>query len=423
LKSTLKNPWNIARVVVSWKPTQKQGSDMTKKRTRTARALPATAQPPALALEPRILDAFVARLARRGVVPIPRVAKLVYLALVSRFLDRPVCLLIKGPSSAGKSHIVSSALPFVRDAAYFTLTAMSERALAYSRESFVHRVLVIYEAAGLSGPMALYLTRSLVSEDRIDYHTVTQTSKGLQGMRIVKEGPTGLICTTTRVRLHHENETRMFSVTLSDSNRHTAAILEAQAASGREKVSLSDWHDLDDYMQAAEHRVAIPYAKTLARQIPPVSVRLRRDFPAVLSLIRAHALLHQAQRSRDRRGRVLADYRDYRQVRRLIERVLGEGVGKTVSNRVRNTVRAVPKNQDRHFDGQVTNGDVARKLGIDESGASRRVREAVSLGYLENLQTRPYGPARLVRGNPLPGEFRVLPTTKELKAAVEAGSK
>ena len=35
--------------------------------------------------------------------------------------------------------------------------------------------------------------------------------------------------------------------------------------------------------------------------MPPVAVRLRRDFGAVLGLIRAHALLHQATRGRDDR--------------------------------------------------------------------------------------------------------------------------
>ena len=36
---------------------------------------------------------------------------------------------------------------------------------------------------------------------------------------IEREGPTGLIVTTTALRLHPENETRMLSLTVTDTHR------------------------------------------------------------------------------------------------------------------------------------------------------------------------------------------------------------
>ena len=42
-----------------------------------------------------------------------------------------------------------------------------------------------------------------------------------------------------------------------------------------------------------------------------VAVRLRRDFSVVLSLIKAHAILHQATRERDADGRIVATLADY----------------------------------------------------------------------------------------------------------------
>ncbi len=40
--------------------------------------------------------------------------------------------------------------------------------------------------------------------------------------------------------------------------------------------------------------------------VPPIAVRLRRDFRQILNLIRAHALLCQAQRQRDDKGRIVS---------------------------------------------------------------------------------------------------------------------
>ena len=49
-----------------------------------------------LAQEPRILDRMADDLERAGLVGEKRAAKLIYLLLTSRFLDRPLCVVIKG---------------------------------------------------------------------------------------------------------------------------------------------------------------------------------------------------------------------------------------------------------------------------------------------------------------------------------------
>jgi len=122
-----------------------------------------------------ILDAFARDLTRTGFAGEERAAKLLYLVLTSRLLDRPVSVAVKGPSSAGKSYLVQQVLRFFPEHAYYALTAMSERALAYSQEPLVHRFLVIYEAEGLQGGIASYLLRSLLTEGRLRYVTVEGT--------------------------------------------------------------------------------------------------------------------------------------------------------------------------------------------------------------------------------------------------------
>ena len=62
--------------------------------------------------------------------------------------------------------------------------------------------------------------------------------------------------------------------------------------------------------------------------------------------------------------------------------------------------------------------DVAEKLGIDKSSASRRVNQAIKLGYLLNEETIKGKPMRLYAGEPLPEEVQVLPTVEEIAAKV-----
>ena len=49
-----------------------------------------------------------------------------------------------------------------------------------------------------------------------------------------------------------------------------------------------------------------------------------RDFGALLTLIRSHALLHQASRSRDQNGRVVATLDDYAVVHDLVADLLAD---------------------------------------------------------------------------------------------------
>src|SRR5690606_20285075 len=73
---------------------------------------PATVQPPELASCPDILGAFLVVVVGRGLVGEDRFAKCVYLALTSRVLGRPVSIVAKGPSSAGKSFVVQQVTEF-----------------------------------------------------------------------------------------------------------------------------------------------------------------------------------------------------------------------------------------------------------------------------------------------------------------------
>jgi hypothetical protein len=214
-----------------------------------------------------------------GVVGEEAAAQLLYLSVTSRLLDRPVSAAVKGPSSAGKSFLVEQVLKFFPENAYYSLSAMSEHALAYSSEPLKHRILVLYEAVSLQSEFASYLVRSLLSEGRVRYETVERTSDGLRPRLIEREGPTGLIVTTTATSLHPENETRLMSITLVDAPEQTRGIMRALASEDAEGgVDLGPWRAIQDWIAAGERRAAIPYAEELAQAIPPVAVRLRRDF-------------------------------------------------------------------------------------------------------------------------------------------------
>lgn len=183
---------------------------------------------------------------------------------------------------------------------------MSERALVYDEEPLAHRMLVIYEAAGAEAETASYLIRSLLSEGHVRYVTTEKTPTGLASRRIEREGPTGLVTTTTRTRLHGENETRLLSISVTNTVEQTKAVMLALASESARRGAFQQWHAFQEWLASGPADVTIPYAFALATLTEPLAVRLRRDFAAVLELIRAHALLHQANREHTPNGLVVA---------------------------------------------------------------------------------------------------------------------
>ena len=174
--------------------------------------------------------------------------------------------------------------------------------------------MVMFEATALrevaekrDGDMTAMIVRTLLSEGRVVYDITERADDGKMGTRrIVKKGPTNLIVTTTADNLHHENETRLLSLPVDESEEQTRAVMVRTAlrrsrAEPAEPPDLDPWHELFHWLKHhGEHRVYIPYAGYLAEQAAASVVRMRRDFGVLLGMIEAHAVLHQVNRKRDR---------------------------------------------------------------------------------------------------------------------------
>lgn len=180
-----------------------------------------------------ILAEFVSDLERCGLVGERKNAKLLYLAMTSRLLEKIVSVAVKGPSSAGESYLVKLVSDFFPESAFFRLTAFSERTLLYTEQDLANKHLILSEAAGLGGDFQEYLIRTLLSEGFLGYEFVEKTSEGLRPRRIRKEGPTGFITTIDHAR--QATRRKRDALPLSDRYRHPRADAADLQGIGREE--------------------------------------------------------------------------------------------------------------------------------------------------------------------------------------------
>lgn len=386
--------------------------------TQTAPTPSSPAAPPAIASEPDILASFMEPLHACGVAERDDEAKLLYLAMTSRLLARPVSVIVKGPSSSGKSFLVKNVLKHFPSEAFLIRSSFSPQALVRSSESLQHRMLVLEEYEGIR-QAAEYQLRILMSEGELTNESVEQSGKNgpLKAVVTKKAGPTGLILTTTEISVHPENETRAVSITLSDSPEVLRAVMDAKASPQRPKdPDFADWRALQTWLGTQPNNVTIPFFPELIRRVPTSRTRILRDIDTLRSLIEAHALLHRSSRAVDKDGNVVAEIVDYEVVRRLYLPHLAIGLKAAVSPQVRAIVQAVIALHPTNKAG-VSQRQVASHLKVNDSYVSRNIDDAIADGYIVDLQLGSSGYGRmLVPGKPLPDETEVLPLPDSLGA-------
>jgi hypothetical protein len=344
-----------------------------------------------------------------------KTAKLLFLVCTSCLLDRPMHAIVKGPSSAGKSEVRKQVLRFFPKDRVIQFTAMSEHALLDEEGDFSHRILSIAEAeATRDRRFQDYLLRELMSEGKLVYRKALSLG-GISTVKVITiEGPVCFLLTTTRDRLHPENETRMLTLRVDDSEMQTRNVLHKIAEGSDDPIAeiypaFHIFHrTLLEQLNSPDGitGIDVPFAGALADMIPTKSLRVRRDFGQLLTAVKVHALLQHEHRDIDRHGRLFADLNDYGARRELMSDIFPNAA---LTKTMKETVKAVHAPQPDI--GGVLVIDVARLLKIDKSSASHRLREAMTEGYVVNLERRAGHPAKYRVNedalNPLPHPQKV----------------
>lgn len=263
-----------------------------------------TAEAEALLRDPKLTERFLRDVAADGLVGEGPAALTVLLVAVSRQMARPLHLVVKAPSSAGKNEVVKSVLRYLPEDDVIEVDDMSPRALQYLPSALTGKVVYIVEQEGAA--RAEYPLRVAMSEGCLSVLVAEKVDGRIATRKHTVEGPASFITTTTRGLLHDENETRILEITVDESQAQTQRILRAQARIASHPLNERErevakrrqqlWRMALGALKPSE--VSIPNAERLSLTFPSRRLRARRDFRKFLGIIKAHALLHQHQRVR-----------------------------------------------------------------------------------------------------------------------------
>jgi hypothetical protein len=388
---------------------------------RAAAAKSAHAGARALLEDPTLLARIKEAVTATGYAGDAQLPLLIYLAFTSRLLERPMNVALVGPSAAGKNAVLAAARALTPATAYYELSAGSPHALIYADEDFTHRTVVVAEADSLpeEGPAGSAI-RAVAEDNVMTYDVVERDPKTghFATRRIQKDGPTGLVTTSTR-SLRTQLGTRHLELLVPDDAGQTRNVMLAHARRlALEPPALPDLTPFLELQQwltlAGARRVVVPFAVVLAERLPAATVRMRRDFRQLLTALQASALLHQVQRPRTRDGAIIATLEDYTAVRPLLAPLFDSLATEGLTPVVRLAVEAVQVDEEK-----VSLSDLATRLAVSKTTAAYRARRATDGGWLINDERRRGQPAQFRRGLPLPDDVEALPSVDLVRRLYE----
>ena len=327
-------------------------------------------------------------------------AKLLFLASLTRFSNKPVSILIKGASGSGKSELMNTILRFIPETDKEVFTGMSEKSISFmEKNSLRHKVLAIQEFSGLNNAAGNTTLRSLLSEGKIRRQTSITNPKDNSFTTQVNEvtGPVSLFMTTTEPSIHPEDENRMLSIIVDQSSEQKREVLLAKAkAFNGVRPSPDTFTEMQaislKYQEKKE--VEIPFAKNIAQSMDTNFDQVLRHFDKILSLIEAHALLHQEDR-KERNGKVVANEQDYSVVCSLLEPILSTYSRKVIDFDTIRIIKTIKEHGE--IEGNILNATpddidqldtsntfLAEKLQMAPSVVSSKCKKAKELGLIVN---------------------------------------
>ena len=333
---------------------------------------------------PDFLNQVVSLTRRLGLVGEENNKLVVFLVGTSRVLEKPLCLFVKGPSSAGKNYLTDTVLGLFPESEWRSLTSSSKRSWNYLGEQLEHKIVYLKECNADAGPVDPI--RLLISEKKLIHSvTVLQDGQFVEQKRVTK-GPIAAISTTTRDKVEVDDETRHLSIWVDESSAQTTRIMEAAL---EERRGLSDeevqvWHQAQRLLQ---HRAELPitfpeWFRTISQSVRNDDVRVRRYFPAFLQACKTVALIRSFKRDEEQlrqQGRIMVKFTDFAIAALIFGPVFAKSLDK-VSEQEFLTQQHVQRISARNDGQPVSATDLAQEMNISSDRAYSLLRSAMDAG-------------------------------------------
>jgi len=232
------------------------------------------------------------------------------LIAISYKTGEPLHALIQGSSGSGKTRLLRQISDCIPQEKVIRLTRVSEKGFYNYPEKYLKNKLVCLEDVDGLGEEAGFALRELQSNGELNSATSVKLESGqiVSSQRRV-EGPIATLSCTTQGELYEDNMSRVFLIAVDESPAQTQRIIEYQNRKAAGKIDARGEQQIKKFLQLVireiqPFEIVNPLATCL--HLPEGVHKIRRLNDLLQSFVKMVTLVHQHQRKRDARGRLIA---------------------------------------------------------------------------------------------------------------------
>ncbi|MFA6924710.1 MAG: hypothetical protein WC223_10725 [Bacteroidales bacterium] len=266
--------------------------------------------------EPNLIENIDKLIEKAGVVGEENTRKLLFVNASTYKMSNPLHTLIQGTSGSGKSHLINTIGQCFPSEDVLIMTRVTSKSFYhYSKEELVDKLLLLQDYDGLDEE-AQYAFRELQSSGVLSSSTTYKDRNGniTSVVKIVKSNFASLLA-TTHAEIYYDSMSRSVVIGVDESEEQTQKIIEHQnnvlsgiidqAEERKAKVFLQNCIRL-----IKPYEVINPYASKV--KLPTEAKMLRRLNFHYQQFVKQITILHQYQRNKDNKGRLIAEPEDLR---------------------------------------------------------------------------------------------------------------
>lgn len=268
----------------------------------------------AFAKKPKLIKRLNELLGQSGIVGEERNRIFLLIIATSHKMPETLHALIQGSSGSGKTRLLKQISDCIPKEQVTKLTRLSDKVLYnFPEHYFVNRLLCLEDIDGLSEE-AEFAFRELQSNGELNSATSIKLENGqiTSGQKTVK-GPIASLACTTRGEIYEDNMSRVFLIAVDESAEQTKRIIDYQNSVAAGAINREDEEKTKLFLQKfisilQPYKVVNPFAGQI--QLPEEAHKIRRLNDLFQSFVKMVTILHQYQRRKDERGRLITELED-----------------------------------------------------------------------------------------------------------------
>ena len=309
---------------------------------------------------------------------------------ITHKMREPLHALIQGSSGSGKTHLMAKIYHFIPQADKKNFTRVTEGSLYnYGIYDLQNKLICIEDLDGMKEE-AQFAFRELQSKGMIISSTSSKDDNGnISAHEKTVYGPIASMSCTTKGEIYEDNMSRCFIIAVDESHEQSKKVIHYQNQKASGQIDEQKEKQCSEFIQTLvsllkSYDVINPYADKV--HLPEEAHKIRRLNGLYQAFVKAITLMHQYQRKRDARGRLISEKEDLQVAAEILfESILLkvdelDGSLRQFYERLKQYIKT--KGNDHHESYEFGQREIRQALQVSKSQLQRYLNDLIQLEYI-----------------------------------------